>query len=162
MAGILAALSACISSFYWQKKDFSSTMVKKVLTYCLPVLFSVYGGYEMTETNGTAGSIFCGRRGRLRYNPESELDSAPGWYLNDRHRMLDHWKSNRLAQSAKMLIAGGTTMTDRAQRTSDAIREYRHLRSMVESKRLNDRERENVRARANALAVRFNLTTRRI
>jgi hypothetical protein len=53
-------------------------------------------------------------------------------------------------------------MTDRARRTADAIREYRHLRSMVESKRLNDRERNDVRERANALAARFNLTTRRI
>jgi hypothetical protein len=49
-----------------------------------------------------------------------------------------------------------------AKNRAQAIREYRHYRAMLESKRLDRAEKEDVRARANALAARYNLTTGRI
>lgn len=56
----------------------------------------------------------------------------------------------------------GTEDAMKAKDRAEAIREYRHYRAMLESKRLNRNEKENVRARANALAARYNLTTRRV
>lgn len=47
---------------------------------------------------------------------------------------------------------------DRAQ----AIRDYRHYRAMVESKRLSAGERRRVASVADALASRYNLTTARL
>ena len=50
----------------------------------------------------------------------------------------------------------------RAQMRAQAIRDYRHYRAMLESRRLNHKERERIAAVANALAERHNLTTARV
>jgi hypothetical protein len=47
---------------------------------------------------------------------------------------------------------------ERAKDRAQAMRNYRHYRKVLASKRLTDEHRESIAQRADALAARYNLT----